>query len=124
MPVRRPSSVRRPTRHHLRLPCQVVRERDFTLVADRCFDLSEEGLFVPTLSTVLTGEDLLVSFMAPFSRSFVDAEVRVARVIHGRRRGDRGRALGLSFTEMDDTCRMVLQKQLAGMPAPLPARFG
>ena len=37
---------RRATRHSVRLECQVVRERDFQLVADRIVNLSTSGILV------------------------------------------------------------------------------
>lgn len=112
---------RRPLRRAVRIPCQVVRERDFTLVASEVLDLSEEGMLVSALGPVLTGEPLLVSFMAPYSRVFVDAEATVARVVHGRRDGDRGLALGVAFDGLDRFARALLAQRLAGLPPPLPS---
>ena len=54
-------------------------------------------MLVPTDLPVLTGEPLLVSFRPPLSGRWLDAEAVVARVVHGRRPGDHGRRLGLSF---------------------------
>lgn len=113
---------KRPSRHVLRIPCQVVRERDFRLVARRTLDLSESGLLVDPIARVLTGEPVLVSFMAPFSRIWVDAEATVARVVHGRRNGDRGMALGLSFDAIDEVARALLRRALRDIPPPLPSR--
>ncbi len=107
---------RRPSRHALRMPCQVVRERDFALVADRMVELSEGGMLVVPRMRVLTGESLIVSFMAPYSRSFVDAEATVARVVHGRRDGDGGLALGLSIDWMDRIARELIRGQIAHLP--------
>ena len=45
----------RPVRHLARLSCQVVRERDFQLIADRIVDLSSSGLRVAPADPVLTG---------------------------------------------------------------------
>jgi hypothetical protein len=112
----------RPKRHNVRLACQVVRERDFTLIADRILDLSEIGMLVAPTTRVLTGERVLVSFMAPFTRIWVDAEATIARVSHGRRPGDRGPALGVSFDNIDDVSRRLLRRNLVGLPPPLPAK--
>ncbi len=57
-----PTYHRRAFRHAVSVPCQVVRERDFRLVADRALDLSTDGMLVPLDLPVLTGEPLLVSF--------------------------------------------------------------
>jgi hypothetical protein len=112
---------RRPQRHAVRLACQVVRERDFTLVARHVLDLSEVGMLVKPIARVLTGENLIVSFMAPFSRTWIDAEATVVRVVHGRRPTDRsGMALGLCFDEIDEVSRALLRHNLQGVPPPLP----
>ncbi len=91
---------RRAFRREVLLWCQVVRERDFKLVSSLAFDLSTEGMQVLSGERVLTGEPLIVSFRSPGARGWFDLEATVARVIHGRRPGDRGRGLGLSFHSM------------------------
>lgn len=113
---------RRPLRHSVRLTCQVVRERDFKLIADRIVDLSENGMLVPTDDRVLTGETVIVSFMAPYSRVWIDTEATVARVVHGRREGDEGRALGLEFDGLDDVSRALLRRNLLALPPAFPRR--
>ncbi len=113
---------RRPSRHAVRLACQVVRERDFKLVADELIELSEHGMVVRPKLRLLTGEELLVSFMAPFTRNFVDAEATVARVIHGRRLGDGGLSLGLEISAMDEAARAMIRSQLAFIPSAAPRR--
>lgn len=113
---------RRPTRHAVRIPCQVIRERDFALIAEETLDLSEHGMLVRPKRCVLTGEDVIVSFMAPYSRIWVDAEATVSRVIHGRRDGDRGPGLGLCFENIDEVARALLRQNLKSVPPPLPGR--
>lgn len=108
-------------RHAVTLPCQIVRERDFRLVADVALDLSTEGMLVPTALRVLTGEPLLVSFQAPRSRTWLDTSAVVTRVVHARRPGDRGRALGISFQGLDREARQLLFGQLRNLP---PATLG
>ena len=56
---------RRSTRHSVGLVCQVVRERDFQLIADRIVNLSATGLMVSPADPALTGERLIVSFQIP-----------------------------------------------------------
>jgi hypothetical protein len=112
---------RRPQRHAIRIGCQVVRERDFKLIARKVVDLSDVGMLVCPIARVLTGEEVIVSFMAPFSRIWIDAEATVARVVHGRRPGDRGMALGLYFHNIDQVSRALLRHNLEGMPPPLPS---
>ncbi len=111
---------RRPLRHTIKLGCQVVRERDFKLVADELIELSDGGMVVIPRIPVLTGDELLVTFMAPFTRTFIDAEATVARVIHGRRVGDITRSLGLSLTAMDEAARALVKSQLTFLPTTAP----
>jgi hypothetical protein len=115
-------SPRRAFRRYVRIDCQVVREHDFRIVGDLALDLSERGMLVRTRERVLTGEDVVVSFRPPNSNRFVDALGHVARVIHGRRPGDRGRCLGIELYAMDETDRHHLWESLRGLPAPEPLR--
>lgn len=118
--------ARKPERQAFRrevlLTCQVVRERDFRLVADLALDLSPDGMLVATGQRMLTGEELLVSFRGPRSDRWFDCEAKVARVVHGRRPGDRGRCLGLQFEGMDAGKKAVLGRLLRGLPPAEPAR--
>jgi c-di-GMP-binding flagellar brake protein YcgR len=119
-----PSSYRRAFRHEVRLPCQIVRERDFRLVGDRALDLSTAGMLVATDMRVLTGEELIVSFCAPRSKRWFDLSATVARVVHGRRPGDDGRRLGLSFHGVDEGSRRALFDQLSAVPPASRSRRG
>ena len=47
---------RRSTRHAVGLNCQVVRERDFRLIADRIVNLSASGLVVSPADPALTAD--------------------------------------------------------------------
>jgi len=120
-PLTRPH-LGRPARSLTRLICQVVRERDFRLVADRILDVSASGLLVAPADPVLTGEPVIVSFQGR-SGAWVDAEARVARVVHGRRRGEHTRALGLCFEHLDTASRRALDEYLRHLvPVPPGAR--
>ena len=109
-------------RRAVRIDCQVVRERDFKLVARRTVDLSTEGMLVASEVDVLPGEELLVSFKTSAFNIYIAADATVARVIQGRRPGDRGRCLGLKFRELDAVSRLVLRGSLRKVPPPLPQR--
>ena len=111
---------RRPTRHTARIPCQVVRERDFTLVADQVVNLSTTGMLVTPADPVLTGESVIVSFKAPLSRSVIDAQAWVTRVVHGRRPGEYTRALGLEFEDLDSWSHLLLERNLPWLPIAPP----
>ena len=113
---------RRALRRGVRVDCQVVRERDFTLIGDLGLDLSPLGMLVLGREPVLTGEALVVSFRLPASTWWFDAEATVARVVHGRRPGDSGRCFGLAFDAIDPSVQYFLHTALHGVPPPLPAR--
>lgn len=114
--------AKRPARYTAPLTCQVVRERDFRLVADRILNLSPGGALVGPADPVLTGERLLLSFCVGHG-IYVDAEVVVARVVHGRRAGEHTRYLGLSFESLDEPSLAVLHRYLrSAVPVPPGAR--
>ncbi|MDB4947236.1 MAG: hypothetical protein JWP97_6770 [Labilithrix sp.] len=109
------------TRRDVVLPCQAVRESDFTLVADRTLDISVDGLLLPVKRTMMTGEPLLVSFQIP--GLWIDAECIVTRVIQGRRPCDDGLlAVGVLFDGISPAARAALAGFLHGRPPPLPRR--
>ena len=112
----------RSPRFSVRIPCQLVRLRDFQLVGKTIADLSEEGALVEATAPVLTGEPLLLSFRAPFSARWVDADAVVARVIHGRRAGDLRRSFGVAFTDVPAEARRLLHEGLWDLPHHHPAR--
>jgi hypothetical protein len=102
------------SRRSVRAPCQVVRERDFRLVGRHIVDLSTDGMLVLTDTPVLTGTSVICTLKLPFgSTKWLDAEAVVARVVHNRRPGDPGRAIGLAFTWVEPASRELLEKQLA-----------
>ncbi|MBK6691111.1 MAG: PilZ domain-containing protein [Myxococcales bacterium] len=117
-----PMEQRRAARRSVVVECQVVRERDFRLVGESTLDLSPEGMLVLTNDRVLTGEDLLVSFRTPILGTWFDAEARVARVVHGRRPGDFGRALGLRFKRLDRIAKSLLEASLSTYRPSPPSR--
>jgi len=114
------SSRRIAARREVLLPCQAVRERDFKLVADRTLDLSVDGMLLPVAEPILTGETLIVSFSIP--GMWIDAEATVSRVVHGRRPGDDGLAIGVLFDVISPSARAALAGYLHGKPPPLPRR--
>lgn len=113
-------SRRSASRREVVLPCQAVRERDFVLIADRTLDISVDGLLLPLRRRVLTGESLIVSFA--ILGMWIDAEATVARVIHGRRPGDDGLAIGVVFDHIAPSARAALAAFLHGRRTPLPRR--
>jgi hypothetical protein len=112
--------VPRPPRHALSIPCQVVRMRDFRLLADCIENLSLGGLLAGTSAPAAPGEPLIVSFCLPGTREWVDTDAVVARVIHGRRPADRQRQLGIRFTELTGDARRSIQWALWHAPPVAP----
>jgi hypothetical protein len=122
-PIAPPStrgSRRTSTRREVVLPCQAVRERDITLIADQTLDVSVDGLLLPVTAPILTGEAIIVSFQIP--GAWIDAEAVVTRVVHGRRPEDEGLAVGAIFDVISPASRAALAGFLHGRPPPLPRR--
>jgi hypothetical protein len=70
----------------------------------------------------LTGEPVIVSFRPPYSPHWFDAEAIIARVVHGRRPGDRGLCFGIQFDSLDPKAEWFLGRALQGVPPPVPSR--
>ncbi len=113
---------RREVRRALAFSCEVVRERDFRRVAQTALNLSPDGMFVSTDDDLEVGESLIVSFRATQLGLWFDSEARVARIVRGRRGGDRGAGVGLSFSTLDRVKRLILRGHLRRVPPPLPSR--
>jgi hypothetical protein len=116
------ASERLGLRRHVRLPCQVVREHDFSLLGDRCLDMSPRGMRVRALSPVERGTEVLVSFRVPDAGIHMDLSAVVTRVAEGRRRGERFPSFGLSFEGISALEGMILTARLKGIPPPVPTR--
>jgi hypothetical protein len=115
----------RPSRHTVRVQCQVVRERDFRLVADRVENLSTWGMLVTPSDPVVTGERVFVSFQLPGTGEWIDATATVRRVLHGRRPSEITRKLGLEFDDLGPYDRFRIRRALKAAPfAPPGARPG
>ena len=122
---------RKARRYAVRIPCQVVRERDFRLISDAVVDLSMSGMVVTAAhwvfgQSILTGERLIVSFQLPRSLFWVDAQATVTRVARGRRRGENAPMLALEFDPlplfMKQRMRGALRRSPPPPPQPRPGR--
>lgn len=113
---------RREVRRALSIRCQVVRESDFRLLADRSLDVSPDGMLVATDIGLELGENVFVSFRATDLGLWFDTEATVTRMIRGRRPGDRGRGVGLQFSTMPRVQRFILRAHLRNVPPPVPKR--
>lgn len=113
---------RREVRRAISLPCQIVRERDFRLVAETALDVSPDGMLIATEIDLEPGENVFVSFRATELGIWFDSEAKVARVIRGRRPTDKGRGIGLHFSTMSRVKRLILRNHLKRVPPPVPRR--
>jgi hypothetical protein len=116
---------RKTRRHAVRIPCQVVRERDFRLISDAVLDLSMSGMVVTAAhwvfgQSLLTGDRLIVSFQLPRSAFWVDTEATVTRVARGRRRGENAPALALEFDPLPLFMKQRMRGALRRSPPPAP----
>jgi len=113
---------RREVRRAISIPCQILRESDFRLVAETALDVSPDGMLVQTEIDLEPGENVFVSFRATELGIWFDSEAKVARVIRGRRPTDKGKAIGLSFSTMSRVKRFILRNHLRKIPPPVPRR--
>ena len=109
-------------RRFVRLDCEIVREHDFKAIGSLALDLSTNGMLVQTRERVLTGEEVVFAFRPPGSNRWVDGVATIARVVHGRRPGDVGRAFGLEFADITRADQSHLWERLRGLPPPAPQR--
>jgi hypothetical protein len=114
---------RREVRRAITMSCQVVRERDFHLVSEKALDLSPDGMLVATDIDLEPGENVFVSFRATELGLWFDTEASVARVVRGRRPGDKGRGVALRFSTLPKVKRFILRGHLRKVPPPVPKRM-
>lgn len=117
-PVLHAACPRARVRRSVQTRCEVVRARDYSLVGTRMLDLSPRGMLLETDAAVMTGEELLVLLRTP-SGDWFDCDATVARVLHGRRRGDPRRAVGIALEPLDPWHDILLCDALKEAP-PAP----
>jgi hypothetical protein len=91
-------------------------------VAETALDVSSDGMLIKTEIDLSPGENVFVSFRATELGIWFDSEARVARVIQGRRPGDKGKAVGIEFSTMSRVKRFILRNHLKKTPPPVPRR--
>ncbi len=116
------ASDRTALRRTLRVPCQVVCEHNFTLLARETVDLSLEGMAVRALLPATERTPVLVSFRVPGSSLYIDVDAVITRMAWGRRDEDEGAVLGLRYLNLSAVDRAILASRLRGLPPPVPAR--
>jgi hypothetical protein len=99
----------------MRMACQVVRERDFKLVATSVMNVSETGLLVDGDAPVRFGEKIIVTFYSPAVKNWIDAQGTVARVSHGPRWMGRRQAFGVAFDDVDAGSRKDIRRSVSAL---------
>jgi hypothetical protein len=99
----------------MRMSCQVVRERDFKLVATSVMNVSESGLLIDADVPVAYGEKIIVTFYSPAVKNWIDAEGTVTRVSHGPRWMARKQAFGVAFNVIDTDSRRNIRRSMAAL---------
>jgi hypothetical protein len=120
--IRLMASDRHSVRRATNARCQAVSETRFRLIGERALDLSTEGLLLACDEEVHVGERVLLSIEMPGTKTWIDAEAMVVRVVEGYREGDRGYCAGLRFTAIDFDAYRELRSSLRGAPPPVPMR--
>jgi hypothetical protein len=99
----------------MRMPCQVVRERDFKLVATSVMNVSESGLLVDADVPVKFGEKIVVTFYSAAVKDWIDASGTVTRVSYGPKWMARKQAFGLTFDTIDEGSRRNIRRSMAAL---------
>ncbi len=108
-------------RRGVRVPCEVVAD-GYRLLGTEAIDLSDEGMLLRSDAEIAVGQRVDVSVKLPRGLSWVDVEGEVARVLHNRRDGDRGRMIGIRFREVSTVSRGMLRGALRNLPDATPRR--
>lgn len=116
------SSDRRSVRRSVFVDCQVVREEGFELIGERAVDLSQDGMLLLSSRSVRLGEPLIVTFRVPGTSRWIDTAATVVRVVHGRRPGDRGPAVGLAFDPLSSEDNLLVRCMIDRFPPTFPMR--
>lgn len=114
------SSTRRAVRRSVGLRCDVLSPAS-GLQEERILDLSPRGACITSKATLAPEHGLLLAFCPPGASDSVEAVARVARVLPSPD-GDDERVLGLEFTYLPTAAQRQLERAIAGLPPPLPAR--
>jgi len=102
--------------------CQCLSVDDFRLLGTEVVDLSPHGMRIRAQELAEVGDQVVLSFRAPGSTEWLDAEARVVRIVWGNREADQGTELGLEFTEISLDTRFRLRCYLREIPPPVPQR--
>lgn len=110
------------SRRIVRLGCEVVRTRDYRVVARKMVDLSLSGMQVLAEDELTLGEEVEVFFRVPYSGVWALAEGSVARVIRGKRPGDEGPAYGIELGLFNPDVAHAMREAQYRFPPTIPWR--
>ena len=111
-------------RRQIRLPCEIVSHYGDDPFVHFIGDLSEDGAWIDTLFPLHPMAELVLCFEPPGIRRELMVFARVARVVTGRRRGDRGpRGMGLELLDLTAAERRGLAQCLRGLAPRSPAQL-
>ncbi len=113
---------RKTLRRDVRVPCQVVTDADFQLLGEETLDLSPHGMLLRSHEAAKPGDSVIVSLRLPHSKTWIDAEGEIARIVRGYRATDTDRAIGIGFTQIGAIESAMLGAALEQLPPPVPAR--
>ena len=71
-------------RRQVRMPCQVIEEEGFSLLANECMDLSVKGMRVRALMPAPVGTIVVASFRVPGSSLYIDVDAEVVQGALGK----------------------------------------
>jgi len=106
-------------RHAVEVSCQIVRERDFKVWAEDPWICPPRASWCPRSPTSGWAKSDGVLPRDRLRDPLRDLR-KVARILEGRRDGDRGRCLGVSF-RLGAVARHILRGGLRRVPPPIPA---
>lgn len=113
--------IRRAMRRAVELPCDVVSHYADAPAPHVASDVSPFGVWLDTPMPLHPGSEVVLGFRPPrYEGPEMLVFGTVARVVTGRRRGDRGRlGMAVEFRDMTDEQRSTLAQSLVGVPPRL-----
>jgi PilZ domain len=109
--------ARRSMRRAVEVPCELVSHYADDAIMYRISDLSPYGVWIDTFMPLHPGAEVVVCFRPPFWRREIPSFARVARIVTGRLRRDRGpMGMGLELTDLSFDERMHIAASLRGIP--------
>ena len=110
---------RRAPRQVVRMLCQAVRERDFSLLGELAVDISEGGMLLLSEQTCKQNEEVTVRFALPIEGRITVCKANVQWVRARPERTHSPQAIGLEFIDVSSEVRASLGRYVALMTGAL-----